>query len=151
MEQYQTGCNTSDLQSEAEQEGRHINDKGRQCKNGSPSSSPSTPDINPEPAANRGAFFNPRHQTNMGGRMNESIPCSAAEVHILNLLETIKQQQDQLVTKVNYLCSRMNSTPGPDVEMPDNINLPLEHLEAVEAFEVFLKEPSNYPARQRVL
>uniref|UniRef100_A0A8C5BCR8 DUF4806 domain-containing protein n=1 Tax=Gadus morhua TaxID=8049 RepID=A0A8C5BCR8_GADMO len=70
---------------------------------------------------------------------------SAAEVHILNLLETIKQQQDQLVAKVNYLCSRMNSTPGPDVEMPDSIDLPLEHLEAVEAFEVFLKEPSNYP------
>ncbi|CAL8237445.1 unnamed protein product [Arctogadus glacialis] len=86
-----------------------------------------------------------------GGRMNESIPCSAAEVHILNLLETIKQQQDQLAAKVNYLCSRMNSTPGPDVEMPDNINLPLELLEAVEAFEVFLKEPSNYPARQRVI
>ncbi|XP_059909591.1 uncharacterized protein LOC132459208 [Gadus macrocephalus] len=86
-----------------------------------------------------------------GGRMNESIPCSAAEVHILNLLETIKQQQDQLVAKVNYLCSRMNSTPGPDIEMPDSINLPLEHLEAVEAFEVFLKEPSNYPAQQRVI
>ncbi|CAL8255563.1 unnamed protein product [Gadus morhua 'NCC'] len=66
------------------------------------------------------------------------------------MLETIKQQQDQLVAKVNYLSCRMNSTPGPDVEMPDNINLPLEHLEAVEAFEVFLKEPSNYPARQRV-
>ncbi|CAL8372744.1 unnamed protein product [Arctogadus glacialis] len=33
--------------------------------NDSPSSSPSTPDINPEPAANRGAFFKPRHQTNM--------------------------------------------------------------------------------------
>ncbi|CAL8378688.1 unnamed protein product [Boreogadus saida] len=86
-----------------------------------------------------------------GGRMNESIPCSAAEVHILNLLETIKQQQDQLVAKVNYLCSRINSTPGPEVEMPDNINLPLEPLEAVEAFEVFLKEPSNHPARQRII
>ena len=74
-----------------------------------------------------------------------------AEVHILNLLETIKTQQDQLVAKVNYLCSRMNSTPGPEVEMPDNINLPLEHLEAVEEFEVFLKEPSNHPARQRIV
>ncbi|CAL8236858.1 unnamed protein product [Arctogadus glacialis] len=35
------------------------------ARNDSPSSSPSTPDINPEPAANRGAFFKPRHQTNM--------------------------------------------------------------------------------------
>ncbi|CAL8395486.1 unnamed protein product [Boreogadus saida] len=129
-------------------------------RNGSPSSSPSTPstpDINPEPAANRGAFFNPRHRTNMARGKNEfptfwmSIPCSAAELHILNLLETIKQQQDQLVAKVNYLCSKMNCTPGPEVEMPENINLPLEHLEAVEAFEVFLKEPSNHPARQRII
>ncbi|XDV29303.1 hypothetical protein PO909_032440, partial [Leuciscus waleckii] len=81
-----------------------------------------------------------------GGRMADTIPCSAAEVHILSLLETIKQQQDQLVAKVNYLISRLNSTPGPDVEMPENIQFPLEQLEAVEAFETFLKEPSNGPA-----
>ncbi|XP_019900574.1 uncharacterized protein LOC106023958 isoform X1 [Esox lucius] len=31
-----------------------------------------------------------------GGRMTDTIPCYAAEVHILSLLETIKQQQDQL-------------------------------------------------------
>ena len=55
------------------------------------------------------------------------------------------------MAKVDYLSSRLNSTPGPDVEMPDNISLPLEHLEAVEAFEAFLKEPSNSPARQRVV
>ncbi|KAF4103571.1 uncharacterized protein LOC131522494 [Onychostoma macrolepis] len=84
-------------------------------------------------------------------RMTDTIPCSAAEVHILSLLETIKQQQDQLVARVNYLSSRLNSTPGPDVEMPDNIHFPLEQLEAVEAFEMFLKEPSNGPARQRVI
>jgi len=35
-----------------------------------------------------------------------------AELHILNLLETIKHQQDQLVIKVNYLSSRLNSTRG---------------------------------------
>ncbi|XP_050970016.1 uncharacterized protein LOC127167809 [Labeo rohita] len=86
-----------------------------------------------------------------GGRMTDTIPCSAAEVHILSLLETIKQQQDQLVAKVNYLSSRLNSTPGPDVEMPNNIHFPLENLEAVEAFEMFLKEPSNGPARQKVI
>lgn len=64
----------------------------------------------------------------------------STEVLILSLLETIKQQQDQLVAKVNYLSSRLNSTPGPDVEMPDNIHFPLEQLEAVEASEMFLKE-----------
>ena len=72
-----------------------------------------------------------------------------AEVHILNLLETIKQQQDQLVAKVNYLCSRMNSTPGPEVEMPENINLPLEHLEAVEEFEGSFKNTSNASTASR--
>ncbi|CAL8378868.1 unnamed protein product [Boreogadus saida] len=39
-------------------------------RNGGLSSSPSTPDINPEPAANRGAFFKPRHQTNMARGKN---------------------------------------------------------------------------------
>uniref|UniRef100_A0A9J7WUH0 DUF4806 domain-containing protein n=1 Tax=Cyprinus carpio carpio TaxID=630221 RepID=A0A9J7WUH0_CYPCA len=110
------------------------------------------PRTSPQHAANRGSLFKPDLQTNMArGRMADTIPCSAAEVHILSLLETIKQQQDQLVAKVNYLSSRLNSTPGPDVEMPENIQFPLEQLEAVEAFEMFLKEPSNGPARQRVI
>ncbi|CAL8340108.1 unnamed protein product [Boreogadus saida] len=84
-----------------------------------------------------------------GGRMADTIPCS--EFQILSLLETTKQQNDQLVAKVNLLTSRMNSTPGPDVEMPDSIQFPLEQLDTVEAFEQFLKEPSNGPARQRVI
>jgi len=74
-----------------------------------------------------------------------------SEVHVLMLLKTIKQQQNQLVTKVNYLSSRLNSTPGLDVEMPDNIHVPLEQLETVETFELLLKEPSNGPVRQRVV
>ncbi|XP_061882177.1 uncharacterized protein LOC133633611 [Entelurus aequoreus] len=82
-----------------------------------------------------------------GGR----ISCSAAEVQILSLLETIKRTQDQLVAKVNILISRLTTTPWPEVEMPANIQFPLEQLEAVEAFEAFLKEPSNGPARQRVI
>ncbi|CAL8235235.1 unnamed protein product [Arctogadus glacialis] len=213
LEQYQTGCNTSDLQSEAEQECgppykrqrkavHHFGDSDESedaptSRRGPGSSSRVSPRLEEnclaphhgagpqQPLPKQLPAFNMRRVTQgtavppllpppptstlslrpteepssipairptwRGGRMNESIPCSAAEVHILNLLETIKQQQDQLAAKVNYLCSRMNSTPGPDVEMPDNINLPLELLEAVEAFEVFLKEPSNYPARQRVI
>ncbi|CAL8269092.1 unnamed protein product [Arctogadus glacialis] len=228
MEKYQTGCNTSDLQSEAEQECGPLNKRQRKAVHHFGDSDESedggqlhwqTPTSRRGPGSSSSRFsplleencLAPHHgegpqqplptnsvankpkqlpafnrrvtqgtavppllpppptstlslrpteepssipaigPTWRGGRMNESIPCSAAEVHILNLLETIKQTQDQLVAKVNYLCSRMNSTPGPDVEMPDNINLPLEHLEAVEAFEVFLKEPSNNPARQRVI
>ncbi|XP_061924250.1 uncharacterized protein LOC133663640 isoform X2 [Entelurus aequoreus] len=85
-----------------------------------------------------------------GGRMAD-ISCSAAQVQILTLLETIKHTQDQLVAKVNFLTSRLTSTPGPEVEMLANIQFPLEQLEEVEAFEAFLKEPSNGPARQRVI
>ncbi|XP_026117165.1 uncharacterized protein LOC113096005 isoform X1 [Carassius auratus] len=46
-----------------------------------------------------------------GGRHGpETIPCSAAQVHILSLLEHIKQQEDQLVAKVNHLSSRVLNT-----------------------------------------
>ncbi|XP_061746220.1 uncharacterized protein LOC133544972 isoform X2 [Nerophis ophidion] len=86
-----------------------------------------------------------------GGRMADNISCSAAEVQIFRLLETMKHTQDQLMAKVNFLTSRLTSTPGPEVEMPANIQFPLEQLEAVEAFEALLKEPSNGPARQRVI
>ncbi|XP_072770944.1 uncharacterized protein [Nerophis lumbriciformis] len=86
-----------------------------------------------------------------GGRMADNIPCSAAEVHILSLLENIKHTQDQLMAKVNFLTSRLTSNPGPEVEMPANIQFPLTRLEAVESFEAFLNDPSNGPARQRVV
>ncbi|CAL8334113.1 unnamed protein product [Arctogadus glacialis] len=107
---------------------------------------PPAPALNMQPSSS--LAYRP---TWRGGRMADTIPCSAAEFQILSLLETIKHQNDQLTAKVNLLTSRMNSTPGPDVEMPDSIQFPLEQLEAVEAFEQFLKEPSNGPARQRVI
>ncbi|XP_041922425.1 uncharacterized protein LOC121685750 isoform X3 [Alosa sapidissima] len=112
-----------------------------------PSSAPGVNVRRPEEASSSLAY----RPTWRGGGVTDTIPCSAAEAHILSLLETIKQQQDELVVKVNYLSSRLSGTPGPDVEMPDNIQFPLEQLEAVEAFEMFLKEPSNGPARQRVV
>ncbi|XP_059915853.1 uncharacterized protein LOC132463592 isoform X1 [Gadus macrocephalus] len=107
---------------------------------------PPAPALNMQPSSSLAC-----RPTWRGGRMADTIPCSAAEFQILSLLETIKHQNDQLTAKVNLLTSRMNSTPGPDVEMLDSIQFPLEQLEAVEAFEQFLKEPSNGPARQRVV
>ncbi|KAG7483513.1 hypothetical protein MATL_G00039210 [Megalops atlanticus] len=41
---------------------------------------------------------------------SDTIVCSAAEVHIISLLENLKQQQDQLITKMNYLTSKLNPT-----------------------------------------
>nr|XP_061831187.1 uncharacterized protein LOC133616102 [Nerophis lumbriciformis] len=40
-----------------------------------------------------------------GGRMADNIPCSAAEVHILSLLENIKHTQDQLMAKSSSLAT----------------------------------------------
>ncbi|XP_012987938.1 uncharacterized protein LOC106023958 isoform X2 [Esox lucius] len=170
MNQYQTGCNTSELQSGAEQEGElpekrvrkpihrfgNSDESEEETENcdlaslRSPrpsnsagvsvgSSSPNqlhwqTPDHgagpqHPSPPQLPASAFNMRRVTqgtavppqlppppaptlNMrrtepssilayrptwrGGRMTDTIPCYAAEVHILSLLETIKQQQDQL-------------------------------------------------------
>ncbi|XP_061883568.1 uncharacterized protein LOC133634926 [Entelurus aequoreus] len=87
-----------------------------------------------------------------GGRMADYISCSAPEMsHLFSLLEHMKQNQKQLILKVNFLTSRSQIHPGPEVEMPANVQFPLELLEAVEAFEAFLIEPSNAPARQRVV
>ncbi|CAL8313821.1 unnamed protein product [Arctogadus glacialis] len=40
-----------------------------------------------------------------GGRMADTIPCSAAEFQILSLLETIKNQNDQLTAKISSLAN----------------------------------------------
>ncbi|XP_061896371.1 uncharacterized protein LOC133645553 [Entelurus aequoreus] len=85
------------------------------------------------------------------GRMAD-ISFSAPEfIQILSLLEQMKHNQDQLIAKVNFLTSGSPIHPGPEVEMLANIQFPLEQLEAVEAFEAFLIDPSNGPARQRVI
>ncbi|RXN16502.1 hypothetical protein ROHU_027488 [Labeo rohita] len=174
MNQYQTGCNTSELQSDAEQECElpekrvrkpvhrfgDSDESEEEPENGDfaslRSSRPfSLPGVSVEASSSSQLHRQTQPSRRVPGSRvttpQRGENCLAAEVHILSLLETIKQQQDQLVAKVNYLSSRLNSTPGPDVEMPNNIHFPLENLEAVEAFEMFLKEPSNGPARQKVI
>lgn len=77
---------------------------------------------------------------------------TAAEVHILSLLEHIKQQQDQLVAKVNHLSSRVLNTSTPqEPECPECIQLPIESLEAVDELEAFLKDAANAAAKQRMV
>ncbi|XP_061833367.1 uncharacterized protein [Nerophis lumbriciformis] len=195
MQRYRNGCNTSDLQYEAENEVELPEKKNRKPVNRLGDSNDSEEDPghgdlaslglasqlhwqtphhgegrihmpSPAPALNmqrvtQGKAVPPRlppppapalnRPTRRGERMADNVSCSATEVQILSLLETIKHTQDQLVAKVNFLTSRLTSTPGPEVEMPANIRFPLEQLEAVETFETFLKEPSNGPARQRVI
>ncbi|KAK5623168.1 hypothetical protein CRENBAI_018433 [Crenichthys baileyi] len=80
----------------------------------------------------------------LGKTGSGSIPCSAAELQILTLLEHIKQQQMQLAVAVNSLAARIGA------EMPD-INLPLDTLSEVEEFEEWLQDQTNSRAKQNMV
>lgn len=75
---------------------------------------------------------------------------TAAEVHIISLLEYIKHQQEQLVAKVNYLTSRLNPT-GQEMEMPIPVQFPLASMEEVESFEDWLKDPVHSQMKQSLV
>ncbi|XP_034552325.1 uncharacterized protein LOC117821885 [Notolabrus celidotus] len=87
-----------------------------------------------------------------GGRTEaDGVAYSAAEVQILSLLEYLKQQQEQLIVKVNYLTSKLTPT-GQDSEVsPDPIKFPLTSMEEVEAFEDWLKDPANSHQKQSMI
>ncbi|KAL0978200.1 hypothetical protein UPYG_G00167390 [Umbra pygmaea] len=58
-------------------------------------------------SSDQNCVFQPVFRVGQGG----PIPCSAAQQHILLMLENIKQQQSQLAATVNILLTRMGSTP----------------------------------------
>lgn len=68
----------------------------------------------------------------------------------MSLLEYIKHQQDQLITKVNYLTSKLNPA-SQDTEMPDPVQFPLKSMDEVEEFENWLKDPANSQQKQRLV
>lgn len=74
----------------------------------------------------------------------------AAQLHILTLLEHIKEQQMQLATAVNNLAARMG-TETPVAEMPHKISLPLATMSEVEDLEQWLKNPANARAKQNMV
>ncbi|XP_028975924.2 uncharacterized protein LOC114828751 isoform X2 [Esox lucius] len=77
------------------------------------------------------------------------VPCSAAELHILTLLEHIKEQQMQLAAAVNNIAARMG-TETPMAEMPQNVSVPLATMSEVEEFEEWLKDARNSHAKQNM-
>ncbi|XP_039505659.1 uncharacterized protein LOC120461499 [Pimephales promelas] len=78
------------------------------------------------------------------------VPCSAAELHILTLLEHIKEQQMQLAAAVNNIAARMG-TETPIAEMPQNISVPLATMSEVEELEEWLKDARNSHAKQNMI
>ncbi|MED6249707.1 hypothetical protein ATANTOWER_018372, partial [Ataeniobius toweri] len=75
---------------------------------------------------------------------------TAAEVHIISLLEYIKHQQEQLVATVNYLTSRLNPS-AQEMEMPIPVQFPLASMEEVESFEDWLKDPVHSQLKQSLI
>ncbi|XP_074543829.1 uncharacterized protein LOC141803708 [Halichoeres trimaculatus] len=83
-------------------------------------------------------YFRPAFRVG-GSSSGAQIPCSAAQLHILLLLENLKQQQFQLANTVKMVLSRLGSTPVPS-ELPEEFQFPLDNLEEVEDFENWIRE-----------
>ncbi|XP_034553692.1 uncharacterized protein LOC117822870 [Notolabrus celidotus] len=79
-----------------------------------------------------------------------SFPCSAAQQHILTLLEHIKEQQMQLAAAVNNLAARIG-TETPVAEIPHNISIPLATMSEVEGLEEWLKDARHSLAKQNMI
>ncbi|KAI9520117.1 hypothetical protein NQZ68_021836 [Dissostichus eleginoides] len=72
------------------------------------------------------------------------IPCTAAELHGLLLLENIKQQVNQLAGTLNILMAKVGSgLHAPTYEMPEEFQFPLDSDGELERFEEWLRNPLN--------
>ncbi|CAM4573832.1 unnamed protein product [Leuciscus chuanchicus] len=87
---------------------------------------------------------------NMGRSGKDPIICTAADLHMLTLMETMKQQINQLSMNMSVIMARM-AAPEPVVEMPEEISLPLASLEEVDHFEGWLKNPGNTAKKQHLV
>ncbi|KAE8630746.1 hypothetical protein XENTR_v10000941 [Xenopus tropicalis] len=74
----------------------------------------------------------------------------AAQLHILTLLEHVKEQQMAIAAAVNNLASRLG-TEAPVSKMPKDISIPLTTVPEVEEFEEWLKDSRNSQAKQNMI
>lgn len=100
----------------------------------------------------------------------DQIPCNAAEFHLLNIMESLRQQQLQhavaLNTIINILQGRVSgrgsaSGGGSDTaalaaardtaEMPQDISYPLLDLQQLEKQERWLENAVNMPAKTKMI
>ncbi|CAL8337985.1 unnamed protein product [Boreogadus saida] len=88
---------------------------------------------------------------NMGRSGKEPIICTPAELHMLTVMENMKQQINQLSMMMGVLMARSGAGAEP-VEMTTEISFPLASLDEVESFELcFLKNPANTPKKQHMV
>ncbi|KAE8594738.1 hypothetical protein XENTR_v10019776 [Xenopus tropicalis] len=93
-------------------------------------------------------FFRPTFR--LGKTGTGPIPCSAAQLHILTLLDYVKEQQTAIAAAVNNLAARLG-TEAPVAEMPKDISIPLTTVPEVEEFEEWLKDSRNSQAKQNMI
>ncbi|CAM4722246.1 unnamed protein product [Leuciscus chuanchicus] len=87
---------------------------------------------------------------NMGRSGKDPIVCTPADLHMLTLMETMKQQMNQLSLNVSVIMARM-APAEPVVDIPEEISLPLASLEEVDHFEGWLKNPGNTAKKQHLV
>ncbi|XP_062393174.1 uncharacterized protein LOC134080643 isoform X4 [Sardina pilchardus] len=112
------------------------------------------------PTACRETEVSSTSMTFRNGR-GDQIPCNAAEFHLLNIMESLRQQQMQhavaLNTIINILQGRVNTrSAGGDAskdpaEMPQDISYPLMDLRELEKQEVWLENAANTPAKTKMI
>uniref|UniRef100_A0A1A7XX38 Uncharacterized protein n=1 Tax=Iconisemion striatum TaxID=60296 RepID=A0A1A7XX38_9TELE len=92
------------------------------------------------------------HTPTWQGRRFDSgtLPSSATQLQIFSLLEHIKNQMEQLDAKVNYLISRLDSTPQ-EMEVRVPVRFPLASMEEVDTFETWLTDPAHSQLKQRLI
>ncbi|KAL2094774.1 hypothetical protein ACEWY4_009493 [Coilia grayii] len=112
------------------------------------------------PTACRETEVSSTSMTFRNGR-GDQIPCNAAEFHLLNIMESLRQQQMQhavaLNTIINILQGRVNARSAADAaardpaEMPQDISYPLMDLRELERQETWLENAANMPAKTKMI
>ncbi|KAK7886514.1 hypothetical protein WMY93_026135 [Mugilogobius chulae] len=92
-------------------------------------------------------MFHPKFRLGQSGK--DPIPCTAAELHIMTLLENLKQQVNQLSAIANILLARNTSGLEPSAEMPEEIKFPLASLDELDQFEDWITSPANSAKRSK--
>ncbi|XP_012672002.2 uncharacterized protein LOC105890517 isoform X1 [Clupea harengus] len=112
------------------------------------------------PTACRETEVSSTSMTFRNGR-GDQVPCNAAEFHLLNIMESLRQQQMQhavaLNTIINILQGRVNARTAADAasrdpaEMPQDISYPLLGPRELEKQEVWLENAANTPAKTKMI
>ncbi|XP_037330194.2 uncharacterized protein LOC119219244 [Pungitius pungitius] len=89
----------------------------------------------------------------------DRFPCCAAQIHMLGLMENIKQQldqvkqqQDQLLARFDNLLHNKQQTTVPEVELSEvPVQFPLSTVEEVDLFEARLSDPPDFRLQKSVI